>query len=85
MTMTFSEGTGGWTIKTTEGETIGFTALPGKPGDMRSFMSDKTDPAAQAISMLSIFSDGQAFMSTHGIFLSPGTVTHIGTCLQESN
>ena len=83
MTMAFVESADGWMIKMPDGKTMGFTPLPGQSDDMRSFLSDETDPDAHAVSMLSIFSDGQAFMSTHGIFLSPGTVTHIGTCLPE--
>ncbi len=85
VTMAFVEGTDGWMIKTPDGKAMGFTPLPGKSDDMRSFISDETDPDAAAISILSIFSGGQAFMSTHGMFLSPGTVTHIGTCQPESN
>lgn len=84
LTMSFVQSNSGWMINTSEGEAMSFTPLPGKSEGRRSFLSQETDPEAHAVSMLSIFSDGQAFMSTHGVFLSPGTVTHIGTCLPES-
>ncbi len=88
MTMRFIKvigDTDAWAIKTADGETIPFIAVPGISEDMRSFLSNEADPGADAVSLLSIFSDGQTFMSTHGLFLSPGTVTHVGTCLQENN
>ena len=67
------------------GTAISFTKLAGKSESMRSFLAENADPAASAVSVLSIFEEGQAFMSTHGIFLTPGFVTHIGTCVQKGN
>ncbi|MFT7594443.1 MAG: hypothetical protein ACI8R4_001764 [Paracoccaceae bacterium] len=74
-----------WIMAGTDGTTITFTKLAKKSGGMRSFLAKNADPDAAAVSILSVFEDGQAFMSTHGIFLTPGFVTHIGACVPEGN
>jgi len=75
----------GWTMEAAGQTAITLSKLPSKSAGMLSFLAENTDPAAAAVSILSIFEKGQAFMSTHGIFLTPGFVTHIGTCVQKDN
>lgn len=74
-----------WVMQGAEDTAIRFSELADKTAGMHSYLAENADPDAAAVSILSVFEDGQAFMSTHGIFLTPGFVTHIGTCVQKEN
>ena len=71
----------GWALHAEDEDTVTFSELPDGSTQMRRFLSLNSDSDAEAVSLLSIFEDGQAYLSIHGIFLSPGFVTHKGTCV----
>lgn len=70
-----------WALQAEEEETVMFTELPDGSPQMHRFLSLNSDTDAEAVSLFSVFDDGQAYLSIHGIFLSPGFVTHKGTCV----
>lgn len=78
------EGDGWHVTLNPETAAIDFAVLSDGHG-MLHLVSAKTDPLAMAATLLSIASDGTAMVSTHGNFLTPGTVTHLGTCISEDN
>ena len=59
---------------------IRFDELRGAGNGGLRLVSTGLDPDAGATAMLSIFPGGQAFLSTHGNFPTPGVVTHLGIC-----
>lgn len=76
----------GWVLQLDEKTAAHFRPVtPAQPGSDALFtlISTDSDPAAGAVTLLSLAGNGQAFMSTHGVFLSPAVVTHIGTCRAE--
>lgn len=85
MTMFTHDGADIWSLAGADGQAISFTEMPVPSKDLRAFVSVSADPDASAVSLLSIFADGSAILGIHGIFLSPGSVTHLGTCLQKDN
>lgn len=77
---TLSRKGAGWVL-TGDGETgIAFREIGRFGAPLLSLISTQSDPAASAVTLLSVAQDGAAFVSTHGIFLEPGAVLHVGTC-----
>ena len=74
----------GWSLQGDTGEAIPFTRVSQDGDALFSLLSTQSDPVASAVTILSVAADGQAFVSTHGVFLSPGFVTHVGTCTPEA-
>ena len=72
-----------WSLTTGDGQDIQFTSLALETQDLRAFVSVAIDPDASAVSLLTVFGDGQAIMAIHGVFYSPGSVTHLGTCVPK--
>jgi len=72
-----------WSLTGADGTAIPFTKMPFEAEDLRAFVSSSIDPGASAVSLLTVFSDGQAILGIHGIFLTPGSVTHLGTCVPK--
>jgi hypothetical protein len=74
-----------WTLTSADDPDIPFTLLPFETDDLRAFVSTSADPGASAVSLLTVFSDGQAIMGIHGVFFAPGSVTHLGTCVPKDS
>lgn len=70
----------GWMMTGDSDVAIPFDALAGDRATMLSLISTRSDPSAAAVTLLSVAADGAAFVSTHGIFLTPAAVLHVGTC-----
>ncbi len=77
--------TGLWTLTSADDPDIPFTQLPFETEDLRAFVSTSVDPGASAVSLLTVFSDGQAILGIHGVFFTPGSVTHLGTCVPKDS
>ncbi len=81
---TLSRKGAGWVL-TGDGEAeIAFREIGRFGAPLLSLISTQSDPAASAVTVLSVAQDGTAFVSTHGIFLEPGAVLHVGTCTAET-
>lgn len=72
-----------WTLAPAGEQPFVFTRLPFETEDLHAFVSTSVDPGASAVSLLTVFDDGQAILSIHGVFFSPGSVTHLGTCVPK--
>ncbi len=83
MTMFTHDDADIWSMAGADGQTVPFAEMSVPTKDLRAFVSDSADPDASAVSLLSIFEDGSAILGIHGVFLSPGSVTHLGTCVPK--
>ena len=72
-----------WSLAGADGQAISFTEIPVPTAELRAFVSASADPDASAVSLLSIFEDRSAILGIHGVFLSPTSVTHLGTCVPK--
>ena len=72
-----------WSLAGADDQAIPFAEMSAPTKDLRAFVSTSADPDASAVSLLSIFEDGSAILGIHGVFLSPGSVTHLGTCVPK--
>jgi len=79
------EGASTWSLTIADGQRYSFTKLPTETEDLSAFVSTSIDPGASAVSLLTVFADGQAIMGIHGVFYSPGSVTHLGTCVPKDS
>jgi len=74
-----------WSLTGAEGTAIVFSEIDVPSGELRAFISTDTDTDASAVSLLSLFADGSVIMGIHGVFLTPASVTHLGTCLPKDS
>ncbi|MCF6231566.1 MAG: hypothetical protein L3J36_00465 [Rhodobacteraceae bacterium] len=72
-----------WSLAGADGRAKSFSEMQVPTTKLRAFVSATADPDAPAVSLLTIFDDGSAILGIHGIFLSPGSVTHLGTCVSK--
>lgn len=74
-----------WGLHGTDGEVIVFNPIETQSDGVFTLVANDFDADASATSMLSLFEGGQVILTTHGEFVTPGVITHVGTCLAEAN
>ncbi len=73
----------GWHLWGSDETDFWLAPVPGGDDELRSWISTTLDPDTQTAALLSVFGDGQAFLSLHGIFLTPEVTLQTGTCRRE--
>jgi hypothetical protein len=81
--LALEEDSDGWHLWGPDETWFGLTPLLGGNRDLDSWVSTDIDPSAQATALLSITHDGLAFLSIHGIFLTPEVIVQTGTCTRK--
>lgn len=69
-----------WGLQAPDGEVTVFVPVETDSEDVFTLLAANSDPDATATSILSLFEGGQAILTTHGEFVTPGVVTQVGTC-----
>ena len=73
----------GWHLWGSDETWFGFTPVHGGSDELLSWVSNDIDPSAQATALLSVAGNGQAFLSIHGVFLTPEIIVQTGTCTRK--
>jgi len=73
----------GWHLWGQDETDFWLAPVPGGDDEFRSWISTTLDPDTRAAALLSVFGDGQAFLSMHGIFMTPEETTQTGTCRRK--
>lgn len=74
-----------WGLHGADDEVIVFTPVEAQSEGVFTLMANNFDTDASATSMLSLFEGGQAILTTHGEFVTPGVITQVGTCKAEAS
>jgi hypothetical protein len=74
-----------WGLHGPDGEVIVFVPIESETDGVFTLVANDFDPDASANSMMSLFEGGQAILTTHGEFLTPGVITQVGTCQTEAS
>lgn len=72
-----------WTMTGADGSVLTFQPVAGASEELLSLVAAEADADAGAVALFSLSRSGQAFVTLHGIFLTPEVVTHIGICKAE--
>lgn len=69
-----------WGLHAADGEVIVFIPVEEQSEGVFTLTANNFDRDTSASSMLSLFEGGQAILTTHGEFVTPGVITQVGTC-----
>ncbi len=73
----------GWHLWGSDETDFWLASVPGGNDEMESWISTTLDPETLTTAMLSIYGDGQAFLSLHGLFMAPEVTLQTGTCKRK--
>lgn len=74
-----------WVLHDPDGAMTNFAPVANDAKGVHTLLATNPAPDASATSILSLFDDGQALLTSHGDFGAAAAVTQVGTCQLEAD